>query len=259
TNGTATAGLDYAPVGSVLFFPAGITNASFAIAITNDTLDELSETIGLVLFNPTNATLGALREATLTIVDDDPPTARFSSASFTASETPANTVVNISVVLSKPPAQTVFVDWSVGGGSASPGADYFSTGTGTLTFGPGQTNKTFQLTLFTDTQTEGDETVEMRLIDFSGATRGTPDHAVLTILDDDSPPRILETTRPANDTFTMTLSGAVGQRFALELSTNLPLWRVYRVLTNHTGVLQFTDTFTPAAGVRFYRTAYPAP
>jgi hypothetical protein len=70
--GTATEGGDYVATSGVLTFtPADPANKSFKVTINSDTVDEPNESVGLILRNPSNATLGSISEATLTIVDDD--------------------------------------------------------------------------------------------------------------------------------------------------------------------------------------------
>ena len=72
SDGTALAGSDYlAAVGGITFSP-GITVALFTVSVLEDTLIESSETISLTLRQPTGATLGIFRSATLTILDDEP-------------------------------------------------------------------------------------------------------------------------------------------------------------------------------------------
>jgi len=71
-DGTASAGSDYIAVSGTLTFAARQTTKTFVIPIVNDTLSESSETVNLILSNPTGgADLGAAATATLTIIDND--------------------------------------------------------------------------------------------------------------------------------------------------------------------------------------------
>jgi len=73
-NGTATNGLDYAATNGVLSFSGSESVKTFTVPILNDGTAEEPETIQLVLGSPTGgATLGVRSQATLTIIDDDPP------------------------------------------------------------------------------------------------------------------------------------------------------------------------------------------
>ena len=72
SNGTATAGSDYTTASGVLNFADGETSRTFTIPISNDNTVEGNETVNLALNNPTGgASLGTVRNATLTIIDND--------------------------------------------------------------------------------------------------------------------------------------------------------------------------------------------
>jgi hypothetical protein len=81
---------------------------------------------------------------------------------------------------------TVSVHYSVGGGTAHAGTQYVPT-SGTLTFGPGETSKTFTVILLSDPTVSGPQTVDLTLSDpGGGALLGDPSTAVLTIVDEHS-------------------------------------------------------------------------
>src|SRR5439155_14268167 len=74
SGGTATGGgVDYTLASGTLTFAPGVTSQNIALAVVNDALNELNETVLLTLSNATNATLGAIATHTYTITDDDPP------------------------------------------------------------------------------------------------------------------------------------------------------------------------------------------
>src|SRR6185503_9177291 len=63
----------------------------------------------------------------------------------------------------------------------------YTAQTGTLTFGPGETTKSFQVPITNDLVVEGNETFLVALSDVQGgATLGTPSQTVVTIVDDDA-------------------------------------------------------------------------
>ncbi|MEZ4870531.1 MAG: Calx-beta domain-containing protein [Caldilineaceae bacterium] len=74
SNGTATAGSDYASAAGTLIIPAGSITTTFEVDIVNDQVDEPDETVNLALSLPSEAQLGTPSTATLTIVDNDEPT-----------------------------------------------------------------------------------------------------------------------------------------------------------------------------------------
>ncbi len=80
SDGTATAGTDYAATSGTLTFAAGDTAKTVSVPVLDDAVDEEDETFTLTLSNASGATLGNAT-ATGTIVDDDeapqPLTARF--------------------------------------------------------------------------------------------------------------------------------------------------------------------------------------
>lgn len=76
SNRTATAGSDYVATNGTFTFAAGETVKTFTVQILDDILTERNETVNLALSNPTGGgTLGDPSVATLTIVEDDVPTA----------------------------------------------------------------------------------------------------------------------------------------------------------------------------------------
>lgn len=73
-GGTAIAGTDYTPVSGTLAFAAGEARRSFTIPITNDTIEEGDETVGIAIGGSgPGVALGTPSQATLTIIDNDGP------------------------------------------------------------------------------------------------------------------------------------------------------------------------------------------
>ena len=92
SDGSATAGSDYAAASGTLSFADGVLSQTFSVTILNDTTYEGDETFSLGLSNVTGgATLGAPSSATVTIGEDDPrPPAgslQFSNATYTVLRT----------------------------------------------------------------------------------------------------------------------------------------------------------------------------
>jgi hypothetical protein len=179
-GGTATEGDDFKSVSGLLVFNPGETNKTFSVPIYDDSINEPGETVLLALSNPTNGVAGA--PARLTIVDDDPPLASFSTNSYTVNEDGGS--VSISVRLSSPFDQPIYVDFTTSDDTAHAGSDYIAN-SGTLVFAPGQTNKTFFITVLNDALAEGNEAISLSLDNLVNATEGAFTKAVLTIVDDD--------------------------------------------------------------------------
>ena len=78
SNGTAVAGADYVAATGTLVFAAGVVSNFFEVPISADELVEGNETLTVHLAGvSTNARLGAVSAATLTIADDNAPQASF--------------------------------------------------------------------------------------------------------------------------------------------------------------------------------------
>jgi subtilisin family serine protease len=72
SNGTAKAGSDYTSVSKTVTFPAGESWETVSVPIKNDKIHEQKETVNLTLSSPSSeATLGSVRTAVLTITDND--------------------------------------------------------------------------------------------------------------------------------------------------------------------------------------------
>ena len=83
--------------------------------------------------------------------------------------------------------RAVTVDYAHAGGKATPGAD-FTLVPGTLRFAPGETEKTFPLTIHGDTRPETAERVRLALRGADGARLGDPQEVALEIAASDQRP-----------------------------------------------------------------------
>ena len=181
SDGTATAGDDYTSASGILTFTPGVTSQSFDVIIGDDGLDENDETITLTLSNASNATIGGDNPATLTIEDDEsPPAVGFSSATYSVNEEAGTSI--IAVTIDALSALTITVEYTVTGGTATPGEDYVVV-SGTLAFTPGVTSQSFTVDIVDDEVDEGEETIVLTLYDPTNATVGDGT-AVLTITED---------------------------------------------------------------------------
>lgn len=192
SDGTAVAGSDYAAAAGTLNWADGDgANKTFTIPITNDSLNEASETIGLTLSAPTGgAVIGNPGSATLAILDNDPtPSISITDVSLAEGNSGA-TNFNFTVSLSAASGQTITVDYATADGTALSGGDYQPL-SGTLTFSPGQTAKPVTVLVNGDTQGEPNETFLVGLANVVNATVDK-DHGTGTIVNDDgvTPPAL---------------------------------------------------------------------
>jgi hypothetical protein len=135
------------------------------------------------------------------------------------------TAATFTVSLSAASSQPVTVTFATANGSAVSGVDYASS-SGTLTFNPGETQKTITVAVQADLLDEADETF---VINLSGATGATIADAqgVGTIADDDSAPGVsisdvTVTEGNAGSTaagFTVSLSAPSGRTITVQIAT----------------------------------------
>jgi hypothetical protein len=189
TGGTATgSGVDYTLVAGTVTILAGSDFANLPVAIVNDFLDELDETMLVTLSNSVNATLGANRNHTYTIQDNDPsPSVQFASAFSSAEEGVGS--IEIPVELSTPSGLEVTADYAITAGTAEgAGEDYALLGSGTVTFPAGTDSQSIALQIIDDTVYEGDETIELTLSAPANADLGGIRTHLFKILENDPPP-----------------------------------------------------------------------
>ena len=115
--------MDYVAATGSRTIAAGATTATVAITVNGDVLDEVNETFGITLSNPSNATI-ADGTGLGTITDDDqPPTLSVDDVSVTEGNA-GTTTATFTATISAVSAKTVTFDWSTTAGSATAGADY---------------------------------------------------------------------------------------------------------------------------------------
>ena len=185
TNGTAVPAIDFVLVTNTVFFADGESNKVVYIPLVNDALIEGDETVTLVLTNVTGAILRAPGTATLVIVDDDSGQGNFmfSQTNYTVGEAAGS--ATITVIRTNGSLGFVSVDFSAGGGTASPGSDYAPTN-GTLVFGDGEISKAFSVRIIDDTIPEGNEGIILTLSNPTGGAAIVGTNTVpLAIVDND--------------------------------------------------------------------------
>jgi hypothetical protein len=108
-----------------------------------------------------------------------PPAFQFSSSTFEVSESAG--AATITVTRADAPGGVFTVRYATSDGTGAAGSDY-TAASGTLTFGVGETTKTFSVAVASDSVVEGDETVSLTLSEPGcEATLGSPAAATLTI------------------------------------------------------------------------------
>nr|NCQ85347.1 hypothetical protein [Microcystis aeruginosa W13-18] len=230
TNGTATAPSDYNNTPITVNFANGETSKTVTIPIVNDSQLEADETINLSLSNPQGgATLGTQTTAVLTIINDDLPqrgTINLNSSNYTVNEN--NGTASITLTRTNGSDGEVSVILTPSNGSATAGDDYTNTPI-TVTFVNGQTSKTVTIPITDDSIYEPTETVNLTISNpTGGATLGTQQTAILTIIDNDAVPGVIQfsnATYSVNENGTpvtaVTLTRTNGSDGAVSVTVNL--------------------------------------
>ncbi len=229
-SGTATSGSDFTATGQTLSFPPGTTSLPFAVPVIGDTINEPNETFSVNLNSPTNATLLFSQGQGMIVNDDAPPPSITISDVSVAEGNSGTTNADFVVSLSNAPStgQSVTVNFASANGTATAGSDYVAN-SGSLTFGPGQSNATVTFVVNGDATFEADETF---FVNLSGAVGGSisDSQGVGTILNDDNAPPTISITDvtvtegnsgTSTATFTVNLSNApsAGQSVTVNFAT----------------------------------------
>jgi hypothetical protein len=184
-DGTATAGSDYQSRTGTLSFAPGETSKTITVAVNGDTTFENNETFFVNLSSATNASITDNQGAGTINNDDSPPALSINDVTITEGNS-GTTNATFTATLSAPSALAVTVKYDTADGTATSSSDYQS-GTGTLTFAPGETSKTITVAVNGDTAFEPDETFFVNLSNQTNATIADG-QGQGTIQNDDPPP-----------------------------------------------------------------------
>ncbi|MHA3770669.1 Calx-beta domain-containing protein [Verrucomicrobiota bacterium sgz303538] len=193
-DGTATAGSDYTAVSGTLSFSPGETMKTVSVPISGDTVQEVDETLRLLLSNAVGVSVGKAGVLGTIANDDSPeslPVLSVANASVTEGHFGTSSLI-FTFSLSKASASAVSLQYSTADGTATVGSDYTAT-FGTLTFAPGETTKTVSVTISGDQQVEANETLQLLLSGVNGAALGTTEATGFILNDDSTTPQALPT------------------------------------------------------------------
>ncbi len=181
-DGTAAAGYDYASTdtsGSLSFVP-GEVSKTISVVLVDNLVPELDETFLVHLSNPTNATLGDA-EATVLILDNDPPALSFERAIQVEED---SGFALFRAGLSGPQSHEVSFAYTKLDETATALDDYTPMG-GLIVIPPGEVLWTIQLPINDDQLDEDDEAFMLSFTDPQGMTLAWPE-ATVTITDNDT-------------------------------------------------------------------------
>ena len=204
TNGTATSPEDYINSPIEVIFAPGETSKIVNIPIVNDLQNESSETVNLILGNPSQGeSISANNIAVLEIIDNDPiptpaptptptppsatpGTIEFSQRSFIINEN-GTSLAAVTLIRTGGSDGIVSATISLTNGSAIAGQDYNDTPI-VVSFAEGELAKTLNIPIVDDPLVEVSETINLNLSNATdGATIGNQNTATLTIARSDMP------------------------------------------------------------------------
>jgi len=206
---TAQAGSDFLSTSGTLNYAPGDLTQTIVVEVNGDTTPEDTEAFKVRLTNPVNAVLigstcpddpnlecdqvdpdapqSAIEARGIIDNDDAILTVDAVSTSLLEGAVGENPVMTVTVLLSNAVVDTAVVNFTTtdtGTATATEGIDY-QDATGSVTFAPGDTVQTFDITLIGDNAAEPHETFNIELTSASPLTIGTSPQATGTILNDD--------------------------------------------------------------------------
>jgi len=251
SDGTATtADGDYDAAANTVSFDPGQIAKTVDVTVNGDLTHESDETFAVDLSNASNGNVVA-GSGTGTILDDDAsPTISVANASVTEGNV-GDTTLSFDVTLSVASAGTVTVDYTATDGSATVANGDYDAASDTLTFDPGQTTKTVDVTVHGDTTYETDEGLTLDLSNANGATIAD-DSGTGTITNDDVAPTFaIDDVAVAEGgtgitslTFTVTKSGATQLASSVHYTTSGGAATVGVDYTGNSGTLSFAPGVT---------------
>ncbi len=176
---SASAG-DYTFAPRTVTFPAGGTQI---VTIINDLLSEGTETIKIKMTNPSAGAIMVDSIITISIIDNDSLKFSFQGAGASVVENTPNAFINVKLVGQSTTALNVDVRYL--SGDATRGIDFTYTDT-TLTFAPGDTQKTVRVAIIDDVVDEVNEQVILTLMNATGGATYNIRNHTLIIVDNDT-------------------------------------------------------------------------
>ncbi|HEV2883461.1 MAG TPA: Calx-beta domain-containing protein, partial [Pyrinomonadaceae bacterium] len=222
---TATTPADFAAISATtLTFLPGDTSKQVTVQVVGDNVFEGNDSFFVNLSNATNSSISDSQGVgTITNDDTQPAISIGDKSQVEGNSSSAN--FSFAVTLSNASHQTVTVNYTTVAGTATQPSDYTTAG-GTVTFVPGDTSETVNVSVNGDTTFEADETFTVQLSSPSNATIADADGAG-TIQNDDTAPTLsindVAVTEgnggTTNATFTVTLSAASGVTTTVNYAT----------------------------------------
>ncbi len=221
-GGTATSGTDYTAISAGrLNFPPGTTSQTFNVAVIGDTIDELNETVVVLLGRPSNAVISSTAgTGTGTITDDDEPSLTLTVDDSSVGEGDGATTITVTATVDGELrfSSSTTVTVSVAGSGGAGVVDFAAVSSFDITIPANAASGTgtFTLTPTNDALDQANETVTVSGVSGSlavkSATISLTDNDDGTTLSINSPSVTEGDSGTKSLTFTVTLSAASGQQ-----------------------------------------------
>ena len=183
-GGTSESPYDHNADDATITITSGNTTAVTTFTINDDALVEKNETLIVTMSNVTNATKGTPDTQTITINDNDVPTANWSLETQNVDEN-VRTVTVTATLDELNPREDVTISYTISGTSEYP--DDHNAVDGTITITSGNTSAFTVFTINDDTSVEENETLIITMSNVTNATKGSTDTQTITINDNDVP------------------------------------------------------------------------
>ncbi|WP_238319322.1 Calx-beta domain-containing protein [Parvularcula oceani] len=196
---------DYTATSGTLTFPVGQTEKEVRVAITQDEIHEGVEYVYLMIGSPTNGAMIGDDHGDGRIADDDPVSVRVGDDSAQEGGS-----LEFTVSLNRSSSKSHKIDFATSNSTAQAGTDYDAEN-GTLTFAPGETEKTFAVNVRQDTVYEATEVFNVNLANATNGLGISDSRAIGEIVDDESVPAFRVSDPSVSEggqlAFEITLSG----------------------------------------------------
>ena len=186
--GRAVHGADYRRLDGVAVIPSGVMNTRVEIQPIDDSVDEGTQDVILLLRSGSNYTVSPTNTATINITDNDASQIYVKVNTSAVAEPASGSVTAIAFQIIRPASGTaITVNYGISGTAAS-GVD-FTALPGTIAFAAGDTSKTINVSALPDDEFEDTETVTLTLLPGAGYTLMASQDSSATgfILDGDQP------------------------------------------------------------------------
>ncbi len=183
-SGSATSGVDYQALPSVVTIPAGQSSVTVVLQPLEDARSEPNETVVLSLAADPTYLVSTSRSGTVTITDNESVTLSLALSDNKALE-PGTDTGRFTISRTGPPTTALSVQVAVSG-TAQAGVDYVAL-PGLVTIPVNAASASIVVTALDDALTEMDETVTLRILPGPGFTIVGATAATVTIGDDEAP------------------------------------------------------------------------